>query len=104
MDYALIPALFFTATRCPDTQVSEKALRLLKNTCWQEGFWSSQHAAEEAERILALRQMSLMGGGSSPPSEDSMVLIDGTTPLHRFEGCAWEFLSGHGLILGTPLS
>jgi hypothetical protein len=102
MDYALIPALFFTATRCPDAQVSEKALRLLRHNCWQEGFWSSQHAAEEAEKILALRHMSSMDGESSPPSNDGVVLIQGVIPLHRFEGCAWEFLSGHGLILGAP--
>ena len=103
MDYALIPALFFSATRCPDAQVSEKALRLLKGTRWQEGFWSSHHAAEEAERILAIQQMPSMVD-KVPSSDNEVILVEGATHLHHFEGCAWEFLSGHNLVLSMPIS
>lgn len=97
MDYALIPALFFSATRCPDTEISERALRLLKATRWQEGFWSSQRAAEEAERVLASRRSP--GGSSSSLGDKEIYRARGIVPLNRFEGCAWEFLSGHGLVL-----
>lgn len=97
MDHVLIPALFFSATRCPNVQIAKRALRLLRRTSWQEGFWTSRQAAEEAEKLIALQRSSANPSAAMGNNDISRTCRIGS--LNRFEGCAWEFLNGHGLVL-----
>lgn len=99
MDHAVIQALFFTAVRCRDPAVSERALWLLESNVWQEGFWRSTQVARAARDLIEeenqLRQSNL--ADLSSQSENDIASI--FAPKRPFEGCAWEFLGGQKLIV-----
>lgn len=99
MDHAVIQALFFTAVRCRDPAISERALLLLESNVWQEGFWRSTQVASAARDLIEEeRQLRLSNQAVSAPSSGS----DASSifaPKQPFEGCAWEFLGGQKLII-----
>ncbi|KAF2171387.1 hypothetical protein M409DRAFT_18500 [Zasmidium cellare ATCC 36951] len=87
VDHAVIPSLFFAAVQCKDASLSARAMRILQNRPWREGFWDSRDVAEEARRVRGL-------------FSERALRIDGLGE-HPYLGCAWEFLGGCGLIVSN---
>lgn len=105
MDHAIIPALFFTATRCADLQVSERALAVLRSKDWQEGFWRSRDVAAMASDVRRKQKLRTQSGlvARSPSFHSPEVGGDATLSWQEdaepIPACAWEFLGGHKLVV-----
>lgn len=53
MDMGIIPALFFTACRCPDITMRWRAIAMLEQTPRREALWCSMDAARTARSLMA---------------------------------------------------
>lgn len=53
---AIVPPLYFTATRCRDSWIRRQALSLLASTSRQEGLWNSGMLSRIAERLILIEE------------------------------------------------
>lgn len=106
MDHAIIPALFFTATRCADSQVSDRALAVLRSKDWQEGFWRSRDVAAMASNVRREQRLRTPSGLvarspslHSPEAYGGDAIFSWQGGVEPMPACAWEFLGGHKLVV-----
>lgn len=69
----VVMPLFLIATRCRDSAVRWRALKLLKNCNRQEGIWSSVSAATIAEHAIMMEESAAVDSGKIP--EEALVCM-----------------------------
>lgn len=80
----IVPALFFTCTRCRDSQTRHRALDILKSNRRRESVWDSQIVAVVAERMIQLEEEKAARYWQEQGSSSSAVRRtqqEGTTDL-----------------------
>ena len=93
-EMGVIPPLYFTATKCRDSDLRRKAISLLQRSPRREGLWDADEMVAVARRIISLEEEGL---ASACWPEEQRRVCDATFGLKRIAMADGE---GNGLVVG----